>query len=181
MFFEILDKQTLKTENGLRFTFGMTKSEVAKLLKGYEYLYGKTYLIYPQKRKELEETFEYKKLDNIRLSYLNDNLISFHIPVKSNELFFKGINLLNEDYKDTVKQLKSNGNVCCTEKGVVFFKYIFSNIPAELIVEDNKLLQVNITFPEYSKRLDDELNLYYAKMSRDKEDNVVIRYTRIKK
>ena len=181
MLFEILDKQTLKIENGLKFTFGMTKSEVAKLLKGYEYLYGKTYLIYPQKRKELEETFEYKKLGNIRLSYLNDNLISFHIPVKSNELFFKGINLLNKKYEETIKQLNDKGNTCHNKKGIVFSEYILSNIPVYLTVEDNELLQVGFMLPEYTKRLDDELNLYYAKMSRDKEDNVVIRYTRIKK
>ena len=181
MFFEILDKQTLKIENVLKFTFGMTKSEVAKLLKGYEYLYSKTYLIYPQKRKELEETFEYKNLGNIRLSYLNDNLISFHIPVKSNELFFEGINLLNEKYEETIKQLKDKGNICHDKKSIVFSEYILSNIPVYLTVKDNELLQAGFILPEYTKKLDDESDLYYAKMSRDEDDNVVIRYTKIKK
>ena len=108
-------------------------------------------------------------------------IISFHIPVKSNELFFKGINLLNEKYEETIKQLNDKGNTCHHKKGMVFSEYILSNIPVYLTVEDNELLQVGFMLPEYTKRLDDELNLYYAKMSRDKEDNVVIRYTRIKK
>ena len=84
---KFIDK-SLILENGIKFTFGMTKSEVAKLLKGYEYLYGKMHLIYPKKIRRLDETYQYEQLGNIRLRYLDDSLFLFHIPVKSNELFY---------------------------------------------------------------------------------------------
>lgn len=177
---EFIDK-SLILENGIKFTFGMTKSEVAKLLKGYEYLYGKIHLIYPKKIRRLDETYQYEKLGNIRLRYLDDCLYLFHIPVKSNELFFEGINLLNEDYKCTVEQLNKQGYDCFYHNSIVFPSYICSNIPIEFTIEDNKLLQVDIMSQEYKKAMEKEEGLYYAKMSRDEDDNVVIRYTKIKK
>lgn len=177
---EFIDK-SLILENGIKFTFGMTKSEVAKLLKGYKYSYSKTYLIYPKKVTHLDETYQYEKLGNIRLRYLDDSLFLFHIPVKSNELFFENVNLLNEDYKYTMKQLNSYGYVCHCKNSTLLSEYSFSNTSIELIVKENKLWQVTIPSQEYKKNKEKEEGLYYAKMSRDEEDNVVIRYTRIKK
>lgn len=180
MKFEFIDN-SLILENGLKFTFGMTKSEVAKLLKGYEYLYGKMYLIYPKKITHLDETYQYEELGNIKLRYLDNSLFLFHIPVEFNELFFKRVNLLNENYKDTVKQLKRGKCKCFYEKFLSFETYHLKDFPITLDIQDDKFLQVTISSVEYREAMEKEEGLYYAKMSRDKEDNVVIRYTRIKK
>jgi hypothetical protein len=157
-------------ELNINLLLGMTKSEVHSLIKEEEFFYGKTFLKYPKKVEKIEEDFEYERLGNLRLRFQNDELV-FIIIKLNNQLLYKDINLTNFDFKSTFKMLKKeNINLKKIDNA-----YYSNDLGVGFSFMDNKLSSVNVHNTIYYKNL--HTQEYFMKMSRDKDDNVVIRFT----
>lgn len=179
MKFEFFKYDILQANPKLNFKFGMSEEEVAHLLKGYEYFHSKIFLKYPKKEEHLEENFTYEGLNELTLTYFDGVLVAFFIPVSDNTLLFEDINLLDKNYKATLKKLKKNGYDYSYEKSVVSESVYVEKLALKFILFDNKLQKIQIASRPYLERLKND-DKYWAKMHTEGNDTI-IRYTNIPK
>jgi hypothetical protein len=154
---------------------GMTKDEVAELMQGRTYNYGKTISKFPKKIEIIEEDYNYEDFGFLYLRYLENKLVYMVVHL-GNELLFENIDVLKNDYERTITELQNDGHDMTKDIGS---GYRFDGLGLGLAFLSGEFKAVNIYDDVYYKNQLLNYEKYNLKMGRDKDNNVVIRYTNI--
>ncbi len=149
---------------------GMNLEEIIRILKGQHFVQGTTKLLYPNKKQILESDYEYPQLGNIRLRYINNKIVSIIIRKTNNELLLNNVDLFTKDRTDLKTILKvptiSTPN-----------KVFYPNLALAFLYMDDKCDTILIETQDYYNQTVEDREKYYAKMSRDKDGNVQIKFS----
>ena len=113
--------------------------------------------------------------------FIDDHLELMQFNGNKNSLLFESVELTNKDYKNTLKHLKKLRVGVIKDSVPVCDEYFINSLWCSILVWEGEFDVVNVYSKNFSARRKSDLDNFLSKMSRDKEDNVVIRYTRIKK
>lgn len=149
---------------------GMDLDDIVTILKGQPFICGTTTLQYPNKKQVLECDYKYPQLGNLRLRYINNKIVSMIIRKTNNELFLDNIDLFTKDRAVLKTMLK--GPTINTPN-----KVFYPNLALAFLYMDDKCDTILIETQEYYNQTAEDREKYYAKMSRDKDGNIQIKFS----
>jgi len=166
----ILDDGIYIPELNVSIKLGMNLYEITEILKGQHFVQGTTILQYPNKIQIVECDYEYPQLGNLRLRYIDNKIVSMIIRKGNNELLLNNVDLFATDYADLKELLK--GPAINTKN-----KVFYPDLSLAFLFMDDKCDTILIETQEYYKQTAEDRQKYYAKMSRDKDGNVWIKFS----
>ncbi len=167
-------------KKSVKVLFGMTKNSVDNLFGIISNFHSKVICKYPQNKIIIEYKYIYKEF-SLYMTFIDDSLELIQFNGNKNSLQFDNIELTNNDYKNTLENLKKM-KVDITKNSVpVCDEYFVNKLCCSILIWEGKFDVVNVYSKNFLARRKNDLNNFLSKMSRDEDDNVVIRYTKIKK
>ena len=164
----------------IKLLFGMNKSSVDNLIGDISNFHSKIICKYPQNKTIIEYKYIYEEFF-LYMTFIDDSLELIQFNGNKNSLLFDNIELTNKDYKNTLESLKKIKVNITKDSVPVCDEYFINELWCSILIWEGKFDVVNVYSKNFLARRKNDLDSFLSKMSRDEEDNVVIRYTKIKK